>query len=288
MAASSQTSLEASSGEGTSLRIFIIGSLAVHLLALVLSFFNWLHSPKPVMEEWSIDTELVSDFDPGAAPKTVIPRAQVSEEVSVPINQLPQLTKTFTIKEKDKEEEGLAPKEKEEKVEVGKNVTRDTEKDGQSVVKPDAAIALKKNEALERLVREKLKEKQKENTRELKAQDNSEVAQIRDMLKDAGLNTNTGGLAGLAEQNRYKGYLTSTIRRNYALPKTYELQNANINARLAITISVRGELMKVDIENSSGDSVFDEYCIATVQKSSPFNPPPKELAGEVILIECKP
>lgn len=288
MAASSQTTLEAHSDEGKSLRIFIGLSLAVHLMALILSFFNLLRPPKPVMEEWSIDTELVSDLDVGASTKTVIPRAQVSEEVSVPINQLPQLTKSFTIKEKEKEEEGLAEPKKDEKVEVGKTETRDTEKDGQSVVKPDAAVALKKSEALERLVREKLKDKQKENTRELKAQDNSELAQIRDNLKEAGLTQNTGGLAGLAEQNRYKGYLTSTIRRNYALPKTYELQNANISARLAITISVRGELMNVDIENSSGDSVFDEYCIATVQKSSPFNAPPKELAGEVILIECKP
>ncbi len=288
MASSSQTASESSPSEGSSLRKFIAISFGVHLCAFILSFFNLLQPPKPVMEEWAIDTELVSDFNVGASTKTIIPKAQVSEEVSVPINQLPQLPKSYTIKEKEKEEEGLAEPKKDDKVEVGKALTRDTEKDGQTQVKPDASVALKKSEALERLIREKLKDKQKENTRDLKAQDNSEIAQIRDSLKDAGLTQNSGGLAGLADQNRYKAYLTSTIRRNYALPKTYQLQNANINARLAITISVRGELMKVDIENSSGDSIFDEYCIATVQKSSPFNAPPKELAGEVILIECKP
>ncbi len=270
------------------LQIFIAVSLGAHLLGFILSFFNFLSLPKPVMEEWSIDTEMIPDVEDGGSEKTIIPRAQVAEEVVIPDNQLPQLTKTFTIKEKEKEEEGIAEEKKDDKVETGKALTKETDKDGQTTVKPDAAAKLKKSEALERLIREKLKDKQKENSRELKAEDNSALAAIKDNLKEVGLSKNAGGLAGLADQNRYKGYLTGLIRRNYALPKTYELQNASINARLAMVLSVRGELMKVEVDKSSGDSVFDDYCMASVQKSSPFNPPPKELAGEVILIECKP
>jgi colicin import membrane protein len=274
--------------ESKGLKLFIAVSLGAHFLGFILSYFNLLSLPKPPLEEWSIDTELVSDLDVGSSPKTVIPRAQISEEVSVPSNQLPQLTKTVSIKEKVKEEEGVAEEKKEEKIETGKNVTKDTDDDGQTIVKPDAAVKLKKSEALERLVREKLKDEQKKETRELKAQDNSDLAQIRDILKDAGLTQNTGGLSGVAARNRYQSYLFSAIKRNYALPKTYEISNPNLQAQLVISISARGELMRADIETSSGDSVFDDACITSVQKSSPFNPPPDFLAGEPIKIFCKP
>ncbi len=270
------------------LKRFVALSLGIHLIGFLLSLFNVLSLPKPALEEWSIDTELISDTDFGAVSKTVIPKAKVSEEVSVPINQLPQLTKTFTIKEKTKEEEGVAEEKKDEKVETGKTLTKDTSQDGQAIVRPDAAVKLKKSEALERLVREKLKDQQKEDTRELKAQDNSELAKIRDSLKESGITSSSSTATGLADKNRYRAYLGGTIKRNWALPTTYQLKNSSASARLGIVINVRGELTKVDVETSSGDSTFDDYCIVSVQKSSPFNPPPNALAGELILVECRP
>ncbi|MCX6129762.1 MAG: TonB C-terminal domain-containing protein [Proteobacteria bacterium] len=288
MAAIIQSKQESFTGDGQLLKLFIGFSIFIHITVAAVLFFDPFKLPKPQFDEWSIDTELLSDQEMGSAPTTVIPNAQKSEDVSVPTNQLPQLTKTFTIKEKLKEDEGIAPPTPEEKKELGKNTTPDTEKNGQSVIKPDAAVKLKKNEALERLVREKLKEKQKEISNELKAQNNSEIAQIRDILKDSGVTQKVGGIAGIAENNRYKGYLLGILKRNYAMPKTYQLSQANLEATLAVTINVRGELMKVSVDTGSGDTVFDEYCMQTVQKSSPFNPPPKELAGEIITIKCKP
>jgi TonB family protein len=268
------------------LKRFVALSLGIHLLGFILSFFNVLSLPKPPIEEWSIDTELISETDFGAVSKTVIPKAKIAEEASVPVNQLPQLTKTFTIKEKTKEEEGVAEEKKDEKIETGKTLTKDTEKDGQSIVRPDVTVKLKKSEALERLVREKLKDQQKEETRELKAEDNSELAKIRNSLKEAGISSSTSA-TGLADKNKYRGYLQGTIKRNYAMPTAYQLKSA-MSARIAIVINVRGELTKVEVDTSSGDATFDDYCILSVQKSSPFNPPPSQLAGELILLECKP
>ena len=204
----------------------------------------------------------------------------------MPTNQLPQLTKTFTIKEKVKEEEGVAEEKLDPKIEEGKNITKDTDKDGQAVVKPDAAVKLKKSEALERLVRERLKEQQKEEAKELKAQDNTELAQIRDVLKNAGVTQSAGGIVSIAEANRYRAYLATLLKRNYAMPTTYQLTKSDMFAVLNVIINVRGELMKVEVNTSSGDSVFDDYCMQTVQRSAPFNGPPKDLAGEVMPVKC--
>jgi TonB family protein len=283
----SESENEVMARESRSLMFFIGISVAAHLIGFILSMFNIFGLPKPALEEWSIDTELLSEVDMGSAPKTVIPSAQKAEEASVPTNQLPQLPKTVTIKEKVKEEAGVMEEKKDEKIEEGKNITKDTEEDGQAIVKPDAAVKLKKSEALERLVRERLKEQQKEESKELKTQEKSDLAQIRDVLKNAGVTQSSGGgIVSIAEHNRYRAYLATLLKRNYAMPSTYQVTKADMFAVLNVVINARGELMTVEVATSSDDSVFDDYCMQTVQKSSPFNPPPKDLAGETLAVKC--
>ncbi|WP_141735812.1 TonB family protein [Oligoflexus tunisiensis] len=286
MAPISESENEAMARDSRSLMIFIGISVAAHLIGFILSLFDIFGLPQPALEEWSIDTELLNEMEMGSAPKTVIPSAEKAEEATVPTNQLPQLPKTVTIKEKIKEEEGVMEEKKDEKIEEGKNITKDAEEDGQSIVKPDAAVKLKKSEALERLVREKLKEQQKEETKELKTQEKSDLAQIRDVLKNAGVTQSAGGIVAIAEHNRYRAYLGALLKRNYAMPSTYQVTKADMFAVLSIVINVRGELMNVEVSTSSGDSVFDDYCMQTVQKSTPFNPPPKDMAGEPIAVKC--
>ncbi|RYZ58469.1 MAG: TonB family protein [Proteobacteria bacterium] len=279
--------MQETTNENRSLYIIIGVSVGVHFLVFCLSFLKIFRTNPPIIEEYAMDTELLTEAELGSAPKTVIPKAEIAPEVLVPDNQLPQLTKTYKVEEKLKEEEALEPAKEEPVKEVGK-VIPDAVKDGQDNQKPDITTKLKKSEALERLVRERLKDKTKPNNRKLQAEDNSELAQIRDALTTPGAVTSPGGVAGLNEQNKYRGYLIGIIRRNYALPTTYQLQKSDARATLAIVIGATGELMQAEIQQSSGDSVFDDYCVRAVNKSSPFNPPPANLAGETILVECKP
>lgn len=261
-------------------------SLGIHLIVFGLSFVRIFRSPPPFVQEIAMDTELLTEAELGSAPKTVIPKAEVAPEVLVPDNQLPQLTKTFKVEDKLKEEEGLEPS-KEEIKDEGKTIP-EAVKDGQEDQKPEVTTTLKKSEALERLVRERLKDKVKPNNRKLQAEDNSELAQIRDLMKTPGSATNTGGIAGLSEQNRYAGYLTGAIRKNYSVPPTFQLASADGRAVLAITISATGDLMQAEIVQSSGDTVFDDSCVRAVNKTSPFKVPPDGIAGATISIECKP
>jgi colicin import membrane protein len=261
-------------------------SIGAHLLAFALSFVKIFRTPPPFLQEVAMDTELLTEAELGSAPKTVIPKAEVAKEVLVPDNQLPQLTKTFKVEEKLKEEEGLEPA-KEPIKEEGKKLP-DAAKDGVDEQKPDITTKIKKSEALERLVRDQLKDKTKPNNRKLQAEDNTELAQIRDLLKNQGSQVNTGGIAGLDLNNQYVGYLTGAIRKNYTVPPTFKLANANGRAVLAITIAATGELMQAEITESSGDSIFDDSCVRAVNKSSPFKSPPDTIAGMTIAIECKP
>ncbi|RZA17213.1 MAG: cell envelope integrity protein TolA [Proteobacteria bacterium] len=261
-------------------------SVGVHLLIFALSFIKIFRSPPPFLQEVSMDTELLTEAELGSAPKTVIPKAEVAKEVLVPDNQLPQLTKTFKVEEKLKEEEGLEPT-KEVLKDEGKKIP-DAVKDGVDEQKPDVTTKIKKSEALERLVRDQLKDKTKPNNRKLQAEDNTELAQIRDLMKTQGSQVNTGGIAGLDPNNRYMGYLTGAIRKNYTVPPTFKLANANGRAVLSITIAATGELMQAEITESSGDSIFDDSCVRSVNKSSPFKTPPETIAGTTISIECKP
>ena len=77
-------------------------SIGVHILVFTIGYF---FDPQPTrsMEEWEIETDLVSESDLKPSSKTVIPKAKKSEKVTVPSNMLPQLNKDFQIKEKTKE-----------------------------------------------------------------------------------------------------------------------------------------------------------------------------------------
>ncbi|MFW7379512.1 MAG: cell envelope integrity protein TolA [Oligoflexus sp.] len=266
----------------------IVGSVVFHILIIAgIEGEWWSTRSSPIIEEWSIDTELVTDINLEASNQTVIPGAKESEEVSVPSNLLPQVTKRYTVKEQEKQEEGLVEEPLEPDVEKGKNATKDTVKD-KPMVKPDPDVSTKiqQQDALRRMALEKLRREQKEQSRELKAHKNDKLAQIREALSEgAALDQSAGGgLIANAESRRYQGYLSQTIRRNYELPSNYQFQSSKTNVILLMRINARGELLTVDISESSGDQVRDAYSIEAVKKSAPFNPPPKALAGRDFLL----
>jgi protein TonB len=269
----------------------LIGSVVIHVVGFVVaSFTDTFEMPQPVVEEWSIDTELVTDLDMGASNQTVLPGAKESDEVSVPSNMLPQVTKKFTTKEKTKQEEGLKEEPIDPELDKGRNETEDTADDSPPVKpEPDVATRLEKQEALKRMALERLRKEQKEKSRELKAHKDDKLAKIREALQNgAALDKNVGGLMASAESKRYQSYLRKAIRRSYSLPKTYEYSSPHSNVVLEMRINARGELLAVDIRKSSGDEVLDSYCIEAVKRSAPYEPPPKMLAGRQIGLSFKP
>ena len=265
----------------------LVASLFLHIITLSASELDWFTSKSPLIEEWSIETDLVSDLDAGSVDKTVIPDAKESDKALVPSNLLPQTTKKFAIEQ---------PKQIEDGTVEGPNLTenmsgRDQEKNENLVaVEPNENVKiLKKNEALKRLVMDKLRREQKEKSRELTAQKNDAVAALKEAAKKgASSGSEVSGLLSSAASRVYQSYLTKAIRRNYSLPKNYKFSDAKSMVLLAIRLDTRGNLLGVEIKESSGDSMLDNYCIEAVRRSTPFEKPPKELMGSIIQINFKP
>ena len=82
--------------------------------------------------------------------------------------------------------------------------------------------------------------------------------------------------------NDYLSELTTKIREHWVLPQW--LSGANLKAAVLMSIDNRGYVVSKEIQASSGNSVFDESCLAAVAESSPFPPPPSEVRDAQILI----
>lgn len=80
-----------------------------------------------------------------------------------------------------------------------------------------------------------------------------------------------------ATQNAYLGHITDKIRSQWALPAF--LQTQSLSARMVIRLDARGNVIKMEFSKVSGNNLFDEYVERAIRRSSPFFPPPAEMAG---------
>ncbi len=279
-------------GQDQLVRFFVTASVVGHLIFFILNQLGLqFRIPEPLVEEWTMDTDLLTESDLSNAPSvTTIPGAKVEEKAQVPDNLLPQLPKQFTLQETTKEKaEELVPGP-DEKKETKEEEPEKKAKEAESETKADEEIQnrLDKADALKRLALERLKKQQTEKNRELKAPSNEKLARIGDELeKSDKLSGVAGGAAGF-DKNRYRKVLYSAVHKNYHLPETFKLVDPNITVVIAIRVNGRGELMAVEVEQSSNDPVFDEAAINAAKNSAPFDPPPSSLAGEIILLQFKP
>lgn len=74
----------------------------------------------------------------------------------------------------------------------------------------------------------------------------------------------------------YLGHINERIRSNWGLPAW--LQNKGLRAEVIVNIDASGKVVRFVFRRNSGNDVFDEYVKTAVTKSSPFAPPPEELA----------
>lgn len=73
------------------------------------------------------------------------------------------------------------------------------------------------------------------------------------------------------QYERYYKKISSIIKKNWNLPQW--LASAQLNAQAAIRLDERGYVIKADIYESSGNTVFDDTVLAAIKSSSPFPPP---------------
>ncbi len=264
----------------------VVVSMAMHIVFLSVDkgWFGVYH--RPVLEEMSIEADLfVGDLTTGAE-KSALPNAEKAEEMAVPQNMLPQLSKTIQVEERSKEEspELVESTKKDDHVQSEKNFEQ---KKDELITLPktnDDANKITQEDALRRLAIERLKTLEK-TSKKFQAEQKSAIAKLKqDVAATGGSQGNLGG----DYRNVYVGKLRSHIKPCYALPTGYQVQSANMKVGIAIVVAENGSLVSAQVTEPSGDRVFDELAFKAIQNCSPLPAPPKSLAGLAILSYFKP
>jgi protein TonB len=277
--------------ESRLLTSLIVASAIVHFLFLFLDPELFFWNSKPAQEEMVISADIFPDIDMGSSKEAALPDVVPAEELKVEKNLLPQLPNKFTIEEQAPKKDEMALAEEQPPVKVKPEETPVEEKKivDQEIIKKknDEATELKKKDALERLLKEQARKEEK-FAEETTAPLSKKLAQ-RKMDLESSRNGLTGG-GGISELrlHKYLSTLSRVVRRNYALPQIYNLENAKLEVRVAMMLNDIGDLRELSVAQSSGDPAFDQLVLKVIRDSVPLPPPPVELSGQTFVFVFSP
>jgi TonB family protein len=261
----------------------VVVSTLIHLSFLVFDFA--FKGKPPVLIEDAVDVDLMTDLDLQAPQKSILPNAEKAPEAKVPAQLLPQLPKQFSVKEDEKPEDTVAD-ELEKPLEKPKEEAKpvpEPKKADEPVVKTENKVdnPIEQKELLKRAALEKLR-KDAKFANKPEAPEKGSLAALADALNT--MQNKKGPTAGSAgakgRANVYMAKVKKAVQANYAVPEAYNLRNASLQVTLMVAISERGDLLNLDVEESSGDATFDDMALEAIRNSAPLPQPPKELVGE--------
>lgn len=240
----------------TKLRRYLKISLGLHLgIFAFLVVGQWVAPNNTEMFQPTVQIDMV------ALPDLVKSQSQPLD-TTLPVKDAPPPARKEEAAEKDEPTPAPVP-EKESKKE------REAESDAKK--------------ALERLRAEVKKEQKEEDKRrrELVNKREEELKRFEETYRAAikGNQVNQGTSATGAMQatlNAYVGHIREKLNGNWALPVW--LQSAGLRAEVRMYLDARGNIIRYTFTKSSGNQTFDEYVEGTLKRSSPFAPPPEEMA----------
>jgi colicin import membrane protein len=167
--------------------------------------------------------------------------------------------------EKEAEEPKTSPEpEKSKALPLKKPVAPDTTAINLNKVKQkqkNAIAQLKKISAIEKI------------KQELKKSDDKKMTPIKGRVLSAG--TQIAGLDKL-QSDEYLSQLDRQIKAHWAIPQW--MIGKPFKAHVLVRLSQNGALISKKISLSSGNQTYDDYCLAAVEKASPFPPVPDKLS----------
>ncbi|MBM4253369.1 MAG: TonB family protein [Deltaproteobacteria bacterium] len=270
---------------------FFIGvSTIIHTFVLAVGSWQILNqSPKINMDEWSMDAEIMADFEASAPSKTTLPQAELRPEAKVPVQMLPQLPQKFSVKDEPKPEDLLpepAPtpqpvKPAEAKAEQPQPKPQDLPVKTDNKTDNQLAAA----EILKRAALERLRAEQK-TAKTLQAPEKDAVARLGEALRKDG--PTAGSAVAKGKMNAYRSRLSQAIRRNYAVPEALGIKGTALSVVLIISVSENGELIELRVKEPSGNQAYDDDTVRAVRASVPLPRPPTEFVGQPIAVAFSP
>lgn len=284
------------------LMLLVLASALIHLVILVMDDWRWKRDRNLIADEVAIDIDLMQDLEYVAPTVTTLPKAEVkAPEAKAPENMLPQAPKRVAVDEpQKKEEEEPVPVEKPKEVPKEEPKKPDEEVKAAPEKKEEPKVNIKQDPDAQKLALDELKKRQaldalremQKTAKTAEAPEEDPKAQIADELAKKNKNKPKSNLLATAatagRHRKYGALLNAAVRQNYSLPEVYNLKGANMKVLVNIAVNDRGELAELAIEQSSGDSVFDDLTLQAVRASVPLPKPPSDLIGETITLVFTP
>lgn len=243
---------------------FLLLSVLVHIILLAFDpshFFFFSNSRN--LTEGSINIDLIA-FDSTPAPK--------EEDIAPPLPLLPQVPKKFELEMPQKPDEMTINEKKE-------------------LLKDDPKLKIEQRKEEEKLTKVSLERLLKEMKNQKAKEDGKRDSILSDSLKDRKKELEKGLHGTLSFGDTEAGYASvvkAWIQRNYALPEIYELKSADIRAIVHLVLNKEGAIVKLSLEQSSHNKLFDELALKTVEKAAPFPTPPADWVGHTIVLPFEP
>lgn len=252
------------------MKFFLIASFVVHFIFMVIGIDFFLPNSKtPINNEWEIEADLAVGIK-GEGNVDSIDRSVKGDEIKVNKQILPQLTKSFELKEE----------ETKKVADLGETfVDPELERERK---KNEAAARLRKKEALRRLLKERARK-----DRKFADKTTSPVAQ-RLQARKRELEGKEFSLGSQKKLNRFVKEVQISVKRYYSLPEVYRFNKDQLSTGISVKLDNRGQIVDIEVSRSSGDDSFDAIGVNTIKKAAPLPVPPKELVGKSFVLNFNP
>lgn len=235
-------------------------SLVVHLFVIMIFTVRAIFFEEAPITQSAVQVDLVDLPDkltntiPAAAPEPEQSTQPVPEPQQQPENPKTSVTLPPVVKNKVIEKEAINLDSKHKL-----DLKQDKEKQNQALNK------LKQLNAIDALQNEKPKPTANTNPTPHKGN-----------IISAG----SAGMSGVGQlmADSYKAQVDQHFRARWALPQY--LRNKNFEAQVLVKFDEKGYITSKEIVVSSGNPVFDELVLSTIEKSSPVPTPPARIAQE--------
>ncbi|MCY4443207.1 MAG: TonB family protein [Proteobacteria bacterium] len=237
--------------------------------------------------------------------------AQKSDQVRLPAQLLPQLTSRLRSADKSEIEETEVPEEKEDKKDHTEDAASDTLELEKSVVQEDekeqvvqegplasrskqkdrraaleektrqAFVAMQKEEAMRRMLLEEARKKKQ-------FADKIEAEEVVETQVKASVKAEGGSVVSAAVYDEYTRQIQLAIARFYDLPEVYRYAGEDLKTLVVVTLDTKGYVLTSQVEESSGDSLFDRVSLDVISRASPFGEPPQAWVGREMVIHFAP
>ena len=220
------------------------------------------------------------------APISTLKRAREDVEIRVPRKILPQLTRHQKIGSSS--QGGVKSDLKEGVRDHTITVKKKTLKKGGRGLQDSqkaSRMALKKEEALRRLLKEKAR-KERRHAEEVSSPRSNQTQM--ESKKGSSQSSSDQGLVPSQELTEFSREVQRVVAHYYSLPEVYRYADADLKSSVMVILDRAGKILRIELEHSSGDAVFDAMSIRVIRRAAPLPKPPKGMVGREMVLHFRP